>query len=142
PARRRWAAQPPGVIKFADADARSEKALRIFYDELRQFDSLLTLRKQKHLLYIQPHLAFRDTSVMSLTERALYNYYTATYNDPFNNLFKRKILIETDSFPPNVKSLSALTSSREPVFVDYCHFTLQANKYIAATIADEILQYP
>jgi hypothetical protein len=141
PARKNWGNKPLGKLKFAMNDSANMPAVLAFMTELKQFDSLLTAKKQPHLLYIQPHLIFRDTSAMNLTERALYNYYTATYNDSLNNSFKRKLLTQYREyfFSPNVQ-LMLIHNLPEQVFIDYCHFTAQANLIIAAFIATDILK--
>lgn len=139
PARASWAGKPTGTLRFAGTDAGIEKALREFYRDVRQFDSILTANNQSHVLYIQPQLALRDTGMMNITERALYNYFISAYNDPYNNSFKQRLHSEKDSLPPSVHILNELHSWRQQAFVDYCHFTLQANEYVARVIADEIL---
>lgn len=139
PARTLWADKPPAELKFAPPNAATEKAVQAFYTELRQFDSLLTANKQPHLLYIQPVLMYRDTAAMNTTERALYNYYTTAYNDPFNNAFKQRLYNSKDSLPPGTRILHELHSWPQQAFVDYCHLTAQANKYVAEIFAMGIL---
>jgi hypothetical protein len=140
PARQEWSRKPTGSIKFADPAGDSERAIIAFYAELKKFDSLLTARNQLHSLYIQPHLAFRQVYRMNDVERALYNYYTATYNDPFNNTFKKMLYSGQQPLPQVVHVLDELHSLPQQVFVDYCHFTPGANEYIAQLIAEDILR--
>ena len=140
PVRASWSSRQTGTLKFAAPDAGTEKAAQEFYRDLRQFDSVLTANHQPHLLYIQPHLAFRDTSRMNTTERALYNYYLTTYNDPFNNSFKQRLHSGKDSLPAAARTLAQLHTWSRPAFVDYCHFTREANEYVAQLIAMEILR--
>jgi hypothetical protein len=142
PARRNWL-NKPSPLRFAQKDAAITNALNSFYAGLTAFDSLLTARHQRHLLYIQPHLAFRNQMLMSPTEKALFNYYTATYNDSVNNTFKRNVFngFNKEYFVSgDVRSLAGLHDWKEEVFVDYCHFTKQANELIAKLIAEDILK--
>jgi hypothetical protein len=141
PARKKWGSKPLGKLKFANTDSAIAPALLAFTYTLKQFDSLLTARKQPHLLYIQPHLAFRDTARMDFTERALYNYYAETYNDPLNNSFKRKLFTQfcDFSFSPDVTCMD-LHGMLTQVFIDYCHFSDSANLTIATYIAKDILK--
>ncbi|HEY0678110.1 MAG TPA: hypothetical protein VGD17_07480 [Chitinophagaceae bacterium] len=139
PAREAWSKTPPAKLQFAPENAGIETALNDFLSSLQHSDSLLTARRQRHTFYIQPHLAFRDTSRMNVTEKALFNYYTAVYNDPLNNTFKREIYSRRSQLPKNVRLLDNLHHWEHPVFVDYCHFTLQANEFIAQIIAEDIL---
>lgn len=138
PARREWLAKP-SPLKFASGDSAVNLAVNTFYNQLTRFDSLLTARQQRHLLYIQPHLAFRDSAYMSQSEKALLNYYTATYNDPFNNAFKRSVHNQFKD-AEHVHSLAQMRTWKEEVFVDYCHFTKQANEMIAKLIAEDIVR--
>lgn len=141
PARKNWGNKPLGKLKFAANDNLVSPAVLAFMTTLKQFDSVLTARNQSHLLYIQPHIAFRNTGMMNLTEKALYNYYTATYNDALNNSFKRKLLTQyRDYFFSRNVSLMNLYNVNEQVFIDYCHFTERANFIIATYIATDILK--
>jgi hypothetical protein len=142
PARASWAGAATGTLRFAGPNHQTEKAIREFHSDLWEFDSVLTANRQLHVLYIQPQLAFRDTSVMNTTERALYNYYIAAYNDPFNNSFKQRLYSGQDSLPGGVQILAQLHSWKNQAFVDYCHFTAQANEYAAQIMAMEILKQP
>ena len=142
PARASWAGAVTGTVKFADPNAGTEKAIQEFYRDLREFDSVLTANRQLHVLYIQPQLMFRDTSLMNTTERALYNYFIASYNEPFNNSFKQRLHSGKDSLPGGVQVLNQMHSWKNQAFVDYCHFTAQANEYAAQIMAMEILKQP
>lgn len=139
PSRKKWSERPWGAIRFAPPAPDSERALKAFYEELRQFDSLLTANGHPHRLYIQPHLAFRDTARMNVMEKALFNYYAASYNDSTHNTFKRTIYNAANVLPPQARILSGLHDWDRQVFVDYCHFTLQANEHIAEIMANDIL---
>lgn len=139
PARTKWGRQPFGELKYAQPTPETQNAAAEFISELKQFDSVLTARNQKHLLYIQPHLSLRDKTKMNKTEKALFNYYTASYNDPFNNLMRKNILEGNHAFSSNIKSLAGLHKTDKQLFVDYCHFTQEANWLIAFTIAQDIV---
>lgn len=124
PARQKWLKATPVPLKYNDSIIGA--AIDSFYVEFRAFDSLLKSKGQPHKLYIQPHLSLKDT--LTTQEKALFNYYSANYNDPYQNSFKRKL---RTLFPQNN------IDAKE--FVDYCHFTEQTNKYIAQVIGAEIL---
>jgi hypothetical protein len=143
PARKRWLDSSAGVIKFALPDSGTARALRSFHHQLLAFDSLLTTRNQPHLLYIQPQIAFRDTALMSPTEKALLHYYIVKYNDPYNNTFKQMLFSHFGNeypLPAQVRKLTGLHNSRQEVFIDYCHFTAGTNRLIASLMADDILK--
>lgn len=139
PARKSWGNKPLGTVRFAAPNAGIQRAIEAFYATQAAFDSLLTANGHRHDLYIQPHLAFRDTAKMNLTERALFNYYTATYNDSLQNSFKRTILHTTKQLSLNSWWMTHLHQSSGQVFVDYCHFTRAANEHIAESFARSIL---
>lgn len=141
PARSRWLsdARP---LKFAQPDTGTGYAVQAFYAQLHGFDSLLSAKQQRHLLYLQPHLILRDTTKMTAAERALLHYYAASYNDPVNNTFKKRL---HDSFneratSPHLRTLAFINTWQEEAFVDYCHFTRRANEMIATVIGAEILK--
>lgn len=140
PARKNWSTKPFGMLKFATETPETQNATEAFWLQLKSFDSLLIVRQQPHMLYIQPHLSLRDTSLMNETEKALYNYFTSAYNDPHNNLLRRNVLAGNHSFSGTVQSLARLHKTKEQVFIDYCHFTPEANSIIAGIIAADILQ--
>ncbi|HYF29893.1 MAG TPA: hypothetical protein VD993_02130 [Chitinophagaceae bacterium] len=141
PARKTWSGRPLGAVGFVKPRSGIDKAVYSFYSQLLQFDSMLTGNGHPHLLYIQPHIIFRDTARMNVTERALYNYYTATYNDSLHNTFKWKVFNGGYTPPGRVRLLKELHSWDKQVFVDYCHFTPEANEYIATLMANEILEF-
>jgi lysophospholipase L1-like esterase len=137
PARRKWAGKQWGTLQYADSTAETKYAAQVFLNQLQQFDSLLATRKQQHLLYIQPHISLRDKQRMNETEKALYNYYTTSYNNPYNNLLRRMVH-QRNLSSPNVRSLDYVHRLNKQVFVDYCHFTADANWFIAFQIAADI----
>ena len=141
PSRQTWGNKPLGKMRFAGVNAGNERALKIFFEQMAQFDSLLNANHHPHLLYIQPHLAFRDTAKMNVTERALYNYYAATYNDSVHNIFKKTVYESRGLLPQSSRLLTSLHDWDQQLFVDYCHFTLQANERIAEIIAGDILSH-
>ena len=141
PSRQAWSNAVLGTIRFAAPNADNERALTTFYAQLKQFDSLLTTNHHPHVLYIQPHLAFRDTTKLNKTEWALYNYYAAMYNDSVHNTFKRSVYNAPGALPANCRLLTSLHDWDQQLFVDYCHFTLQANEHIAEIMAQDILAH-
>jgi len=92
-------------------------------------------------LLIQPHLSLRDATVMNTTEKALFNYYCSSSNNPVFNSYYRKIYSLYDSLAKNkstIRLLQDMHSLKEQIFLDYCHFTPDANEYLASYIADII----
>jgi len=137
-----WYEQPDARLKFSPYTNNIKNAVKAFYEQLARFDSLLNSKKQSHILFIQPQLAFRDRSKLGNTEKALFNYYLSKFNDSTFLTFYREV---QDSFPTfkkdhhNIELLNDMDSLSEQVFVDYCHFTKMANQYLARRIANEIL---
>ena len=141
PSRQTWGNKPFGEMRFAEASADNKRALKIFFEQMAQFDSLLNANHHPHLLYIQPHIAFRDTTKMNFTERALYNYYAASYNDSAHNIFKKTVYDSPGLLPQSARMLSNLHDWDQQLFVDYCHLTRQANEHIAEIITKDILSH-
>lgn len=143
PRREFWAKSSFSPLQFHKKDDGTERAVQSFYEQLAQFDSLLSSRNQKHLLLVQPHLIFRDTLLMNSTEKALLNYYRSAFNDSSVNSYLQQLRIEfndrisLDNF--SVQLLSQTDTLHDQVFVDYCHFTSSANRFIAYKIMQHIL---
>jgi len=135
----------PQAIRYRSADDSTARALDSFFNALHRFDSTLTARNQKHLLLLQPHIIFRDSSVMTTTERALLNYYAGRPGNASTNGFlrdmRRRFVTEKFSDSTSVQLLDATDTMRIPVFVDYCHFTAQANSVIARMLANHIIEH-
>ncbi len=143
PRREYWMKNNSPSLQFKKPDDSTGLAVELFYRQLLQFDSSLTARNQKHLLIVQPHLLFRDTATMNETEKALLNYYRFAYNNPSANTFLTQL---REEFPKKVGSsntsvqlLKQTDTLGSQVFVDYCHFTSTANRFIAQHIMQYIL---
>ncbi len=143
PRKQYWLKQKKGEITFTPSDAGTERAVQAYFESLQRFRNLLIEKKQKGLLLLQPHLIFRKTEYADSTEKALWNYYCAAYNNPRTNQFLwaqregwEKINWQQDSILLNLRHFD---SSRIPVFTDYCHFTPEMNKQLASYLAERVI---
>lgn len=143
PRKHYWLNKTVPTLQFREKDDSLTRAVDAFFRQICEFDSVLTSRKQKHLLLIQPHLIFRDTSAMDETEKAILSYYCNNHNDAAKNSFLRELRLRFPSIIDNssrqIRLLTELDSLRTQVFVDYCHFTRPVNQEIAKLIAGYIL---
>ena len=143
PRREYWMKNNSPSLQFKKPDDSTGLAVELFYRQLLHFDSTLTARNQKHLLLVQPHLIFRATLLMNETEKALLNYYRYAYNNPSTNTFLKQLREEFSnkirSHHTSVQLLSQADTLRSQVFVDYCHFTITANQFIAHHIMQHIM---
>lgn len=143
PRRGYWIKNNSPSLQFKKPDDSTRLAVELFYRQLLQFDSSLTARNQKHLLLVQPHLIFRDSLLMNETEKALLNYYRYAYNNSSANTFLKQLREEfsnkVGSSNTSVQLLNQADTLSSQVFVDYCHFTLTANRFIAHHIMQHIL---
>jgi hypothetical protein len=144
PRRKFWLrATNARAIEYTPFSENIGRAVDSFYTVLRQFDSVLTQKKQDHLLLIQPHLSLRDTGFMHETERALYNYYANATDRAQQNTYLRELFSAYDKYARAgmpVRSLNDMHTLKTRVFVDYCHFTREANEYVARQIAAYIFE--
>ena len=141
PAKLKWSAVKDQTLLYATDNFFAQKMTDTFYYYLNKFDTILSNANQHHLLLIQPHLSLRDATVMNTTEKALFNYYCQNSNNPVFNSYYRKIYSLYDSFAKNkstIRLLQDMHSMKEQIFLDYCHFTPNANEYLASYIADII----
>ena len=128
----------PGEPTFAPS-TETARARDEFRRELRLFDDVLIGDGQKHLLLVQPHLCLRDRSKLSGAERAVFNYYVAQAKgrgDSFQAALHQSFAEEPP--PENVIAMGAIHAWDGWVFVDYCHFSKEANRRIAAGLRDAI----
>ncbi len=139
-----WLNYSSPALHFKSIDEGANRAVNSFYDQLIQFDSVLNIRNQNHLLLIQPHLIFRDEQLMNKTEKALLHYYRQAYNDSSMNCYLQEIRNRFKTRVPNgdstIQLIDHLDHMSQQVFVDYCHFTKQANLLIAERIMQYILR--
>jgi hypothetical protein len=138
--REKWLKQPSS-LKKTPVDKSIEHAVTSFFENLVDYKNTLQKQQQNYLLLIQPHISQRDTTKLEDTEKATYNYYLDQQKSTMNTFYEltyEKIGKKTG--PENniylMKNVSAWSGQ---VFVDYCHFTKEANKKIAAEISQYIL---
>jgi hypothetical protein len=87
---------------------------------------------------VQPHLAFRTPGRLSTEEKALKNYYRKEYNDPQKYTFLKSVYDSVNAMSTSNYHLQTMDGVNDWdgwTFVDYCHFTTEANKKIASELA-------
>jgi len=124
----------------ADIEPDTQRAVASFMRELEKFNFALKYDEQKYLLLIQPHLSLRDPEKLKDIELAVYHYKLSTSPciDPFMRAIHEKVL-KNYADNKNIVSMDAVHYWDSWVFVDYCHFSEQANRKIASEIAAFIL---
>ena len=142
PYRQKWrdTAVPP--VRFSVVSRGIQDAVDSFALTLHKYDSLLSSQHINHLLLVQPHMSLRDTTQLGDEEKAVNHYYRAAFNDADRNLFMKLLHRKFGTQVPaakNIFSMDAVHRWKEEVFVDYCHFTVAANKKIAAEICRYII---
>ncbi|MBL0136413.1 MAG: hypothetical protein IPP79_21765 [Chitinophagaceae bacterium] len=143
PERRKWLQVGPAAIKADTVSKGVSNAVETYYKEWLQFDSALTQKQQKHLLLLQPHILFRNTSLLDSTEKALYSYYSTEWNDEQKNGFLIKLRDEFKGKTIGHSSMAILNevdTLHQQVFVDYCHFTQKTNRFVATVLLNYILK--
>ena len=137
PLRKQWAATSAGPITFADFNDSIGRAVDNFTMWLFKYDSVLNSHHQKHLLLLQLNMFLRDTSNLSETEQAVNHYYRQEFQDKSKHTFLREIynrFSHIDSLHRNIITMESVHHWPGFVFVDYCHFSDEATKRIAAEI--------
>jgi hypothetical protein len=137
--KKKWFSMKSLPIVYDTQDSLNVlRALDKYFKETKSFKNDLNKNKQDHLLLIQPYLAFRDTSILNFQEKALYNYFSIEKSNPDQNYFLREAYayFENSEIAYPMKSVHFW---KNWVFLDYCHFTVEANKKIAIEIGDYIL---
>lgn len=143
PERLKWMQKPALVVQTDTVSTGVQKAVDNYYREWIGYDDMLTAKKVKHLLLLQPHILFRNQQQLDSTERALYCYYTHEWNQANKNGFLLKLrsqFIEKAAGHSHLAILNQLDSLQQQVFVDYCHFTRSTNQYVASLLCDSILK--
>lgn len=139
PKRKFWADHPTRPLLFAESDQRVDNSVRSFIKEMKRWAGHLNGRN--YLFLVQPYLAFRDSSKMSVEERALGNYLRAADNDEYKQAFFKKVYDSVERISQkdlHFQNMSAVQSWPGWNFVDYCHFTAAANQRIADELANFI----
>ncbi|OGV35026.1 MAG: hypothetical protein A2020_10865 [Lentisphaerae bacterium GWF2_45_14] len=124
----------------SNANADNLRAVASFMRELEKFNNILKYDGQNYLLLVQPHLSMRNPEKLKDVELAVYHYRLSTNSmvDPFMPSIHGET-IKNYAENKNVVSMNAMHSWDGWIFVDYCHFSEQANKRIAEEIASFIL---
>lgn len=120
-----------------------QRAVDEFVETLTAFDDLLTTDGRAHLLLVQPHLSWRNVEQLAGEERALWNYYFTVSRQ--RDMFLRELQRRAQALHrkrPAVVGMDGVHDWPGWVFVDYCHFSRDANRRIAAELARAILGDP
>lgn len=137
----RWSTldPPPEIPDAVEDPAAHERAVLEFLRQLRLFDQALEADGRPHLLLVQPHLSLRDPERLGSPERSLWHYQmneTGWRRDAFLEEVHARVAAAA---PRSIVPMDEVHRWPEWVFVDYCHFTAEANERIAREIAGEIL---
>lgn len=136
----KWLDTNPSPIPRKEIDSTAViRAVNIYEEQSLLFHEALKENNHQGLLFVQPYLAFRDTISLNPTEKALYHYYLQEKWDHervffFQEAYQRLKL--NDLAIP----LTQLHHYSEPLFVDYCHFTNEANKHIAELFGKHLIK--
>ena len=103
------------------------------------FHDYLESVQQKHILFVQPYLAFRDPSSLRDKEKVTHNYFTHIENDKYKNSFFKAIYDSIRFSKVPIHSLDTIHKEKSQMFVDYCHLTPRANQIIAEIFAEKII---
>ena len=140
PKRKYWASRAILPIKYAAISNDITRGANSFRNWILKYDSTLNVLRQNHLLLIQPQMCFRDTSVLEHAEKAVSNYYRIVYQDSLKQTYLRSVydLFLNDTLHKKIILMNSVHYWPGWVFVDYCHFTKEAEKKIAAEIFNYI----
>jgi lysophospholipase L1-like esterase len=137
---RTWLARVPSLAP-AQGSAAVERARAEFLVNIRLFDEEIRHDGRKHLLLVQPHVSLREPAAVTGVERAVFNYYmhgSAGRPDAFmSSVYQRSVGARIES--EDVVYMDAVHDWPGWVFVDYCHFSKEANRRIAQALATHIL---
>ncbi|MBP6455886.1 MAG: hypothetical protein KA275_04070, partial [Chitinophagaceae bacterium] len=143
PIKRKWLLAKENKLNFAPIDSAIQRAINNYSSELKTFDSVLNKYNTPYLLAYQPYLFFKSRALQSETERALYNYFTYYNNDAINNTYKLNVIKQLAVFEKSNKNFKLFNPDNIPVnnlFLDYCHFTTDGNKWFAKYFGEIILK--
>lgn len=122
-------------------DAGVRRAVDEYLRNLARFEDTLAGDKLKHLLLVQPYLSMRDPAKLGEVERACFHYLKVAGSPQpaaFMGALHREVPLR---FPAggSVYAMDGVHRWDGWVFVDYSHFTADANRRIAEEIARYIL---
>jgi hypothetical protein len=140
PKRKYWASATTRPIKYAGISNDIARGANSFRDWILKYDSALNSVQQNHLLLIQPQMCFRDTSVLGDAEKAVNNYYRTVFQDSVKQTYLALVydFFLKDTLYKSIVPMSSVHYWRGWVFVDYCHFTKEAEEKIAGEIFNYI----
>ena len=141
PERAFWVRTEARPIRVAANNPDRERAAKTFFAHVEAYDSLLDARQVPHLLLIQPYLYRRNLSLLETNEKAVSNYYRDRFQDSgrhqlFDQIYQHYSM--PNSRRPAIVPMNAVHNWKGWVFVDYCHFTKEANRRIAREIGEYI----
>lgn len=142
PKRKEWL-NKQGTTAWADSSsAITRNTLDSFLHYLLAFDQQLIEDKIPHFLFIQPHLILKQPDLLTMTEKALLHYYqSGDNNNAYFNAYLKKMHNYADTVSSKtIRSLGFMHYNKFETFVDYCHFSSQANQQLADFFAEQIYQ--
>jgi hypothetical protein len=140
PKRKHWANRTAPPIKYVANSNDITRAANSFRNWILKYDSTLSSLQQNHVLLIQPQMCFRDTSVLEDAEKAVNHYYRTIFQDSIKQTYLATIynFFLNDTLHKSIIPMNSVHYWRGWVFVDYCHFTKDAEKRIAGEIFNYI----
>lgn len=143
PLKKKWLSAKEKKMKYAPMDSSIHRAVKSYLTELISFDSILTKNNTPYLLAYQPYLFLKSKVLQSETEQALYNYFTHHNNDEVYNTYKVNVinrLAEYEKINKNFKLINPDSIPVKNLFSDYCHYTIEGNKWFAKYFGIIILE--
>lgn len=140
PLREKWLNIPSAKLLYDSASPVFVHTVDTFFNYVKQFDEKLSRDRTPHLLFVQPHLSMRNPAKMTITEKALFSYYTHKKNEPLFQSFMVKSHSKAAQMGHTIRSLSFMHENNFETFVDYCHFTPQAIRQLSAYFCDCIME--
>ncbi len=141
--KKKWLNTKANKLLYAPYDSSIHRAVENYITELSLFDSILIKNKTPHLLVYQPYLFLKSKEQQSETEKALYNYFTHFNNNAIDNTYKKKVILKVGLLEKKFQDIKLLNPNEIPVknlFVDYCHYTTEGNKWFASYFGDVIIE--
>ncbi|MDR3714806.1 MAG: hypothetical protein P4L51_18475 [Puia sp.] len=141
PERKFWLDRKTTPFLMNFEDRRIDNSCRSFIREIFHFEDRLRRDGRKYLFLVQPYLPFRNSSMLSAEEQALTHYLEEEKADKYKPFFLKKVYDSIGMISKNdlhIQNMSGVHDWPGWTFVDYCHFTRDANKRIAGELADFI----
>ena len=139
--QQKWINWDRTELVYDSSDKYISNAVDTFLFNLESFRKILSDDKQKHLIFIQPHLSLRDTNKLKNIEKGVYNYYTSLGDSGTNQYYKLLYRNADEKYADDssIFLMNWVHESDNWAFVDYCHFTKEINSAFAEKIGHYML---